>query len=298
MKYLTKKYNEIFETGVLRIRMNKILIKNESQTFDLNNCKTIFLVAGPCVIESERSALAIAGKLKKICFKHQIPLIFKASYRKANRTRGDSFRTIGDEKALKILAKVRETEKIPILTDIHSEIEAAVAADYADILQVPAFLSRQTELLEAAGETGKIVNIKKGQFLSPEDMKYQIKKVESTGNKKILVTERGYSFGYNNLVVDMRSLCILKSFGYPVVYDATHSLQMPSKNNGVSGGLPEFIFPLTRAAVAAGINGIFIETHPSPSRALSDSASMVRLNKLEPLLKQVVKLQKIVSTFA
>ena len=277
--------------------MNRILIKNENRTFDLNNCKNIFLVAGPCVIESERMALNIAGKLKEICLKNHIPLIFKASYKKANRTRGDSFRTIGDIKALKILDKIRETEKIPVLTDIHSELEAAVASDYVDVLQVPAFLSRQTELLEAAGESGKIVNIKKGQFLSPEDMKYQIKKVESTGNKKILVTERGYSFGYNNLVVDMRSLCILKDYGYPVIYDATHSLQMPSKNNGVTGGSPEFVFPLTRAAVAVGVNGIFIETHPAPSKAPSDSATMIPIKSLEALLKQTLKLHHIVNSF-
>jgi 2-dehydro-3-deoxyphosphooctonate aldolase (KDO 8-P synthase) len=277
--------------------MNRILIKNENQTFNLNNSKNIFLVAGPCVIESERMVLNIADKLKEICLKNRIPLIFKASYKKANRTRGDSFRTIGDVKALKILNKVRELVKIPVLTDIHSELEAAVASDYVDVLQVPAFLSRQTELLEAAGESGKIVNIKKGQFLSPQDMKYQIKKVESTGNKKILVTERGYSFGYNNLVVDMRSLCILKNFGYPVIYDATHSLQMPSKNNGVTGGSPEFVLPLTRAAVAVGVNGIFIETHPSPSKAPSDSASMIPINNIEALLKQTLKLHHIVNSF-
>lgn len=277
--------------------MKKITIRNENQVYDLNHCKKIFLIAGPCVIESERMALNIAAKLKPLCFKYRVPLIFKASYKKANRTRGDSFRGIGDLKALKILAKVREKEKIPVLTDIHSELEAAIAADYVDILQVPAFLSRQTELLEAAGETNKIINIKKGQFLSPEDMKYQIKKVESTGNKKILVTERGYSFGYNNLVVDMRSLCILKNFGYPVIYDATHSLQVPSKNDGVSGGSPEFILPLTRAAVAVGIKGIFIETHPSPLKAASDSASMLPLNKLEELMKQISKIHTIIDSF-
>lgn len=278
--------------------MNRIAIRNGNTTFNLGNSNKLFLIAGPCVIESENMALNIAGKLADVCMKLRVPLIFKASYKKANRTKGTSFRTIGEMKALRILAKVREVERIPVLTDIHSELEAAIAADYVDALQVPAFLSRQTEILEAAGETGRIVNIKKGQFISPADMKYQVQKVESTGNKKILVTERGYTFGYNNLVVDMRSLCILKKFGYPVVYDATHSIQMPSGKNGVSGGTPEFIFPLTRAAVAAGADGIFLETHPAPPKAMSDAASMLPMNKLESLLKQIVKLRNVVTNLA
>jgi 2-dehydro-3-deoxyphosphooctonate aldolase (KDO 8-P synthase) len=276
------------------MKMTKILIKNDNKSYDLNGCKNIFLIAGPCVIESGRSAFNIASRINEVCLKNKIPYIFKASYRKANRTRGDSFRTIGDYKALKILSGIREKERIPVLTDIHSEIEAAIAAEYVDILQIPAFLSRQTEILEAAGETGRIVNIKKGQFLTPSDMKHQIRKVESTGNKKILVTERGTSFGYNNLVVDMRSLHILKQFGYPVVFDATHSLQMPSSMDGVSGGSPELIIPMARAAVAFGVDGIFIETHPQPVKALSDSASMLPLNKLEFLLKQLVRMNAMV----
>ncbi|MGH2575601.1 MAG: 3-deoxy-8-phosphooctulonate synthase, partial [Ignavibacteria bacterium] len=265
--------------------------------YTLTNAKNLFLISGPCVVESERIALETAKKIKEISLKLNIPFIFKASYKKANRTRVDSFRSIGFNKALEILAKVRYKLKIPVLTDIHSEIEASIVSDYVDIIQIPAFLSRQTELLEAAGETGKIVNIKKGQFLSPQDMEYQVKKVESTGNKKILITERGSSFGYNNLVVDMRSLAIMKRFGYPIVYDATHSLQVPSKENGISGGNPEFIYPLTRAAVAAGVNGIFIETHPNPLRALSDSKSMLPLNKLENLLKQISRIHKLMLGF-
>lgn len=275
--------------------MSKILIKNGEKNYNLTSFKNIFLIAGPCVIESERPAFNIAARINEICSRYKIPFIFKSSYKKANRTRGESFRTIGDYKALQILGKIREREKIPVLTDIHSEIEAAIAAEYADILQIPAFLSRQTEILEAAGATGRIVNIKKGQFLAPSDMGYQIRKIESTGNKKILVTERGTSFGYNNLVVDMRSLHVLKKFGYPVVFDATHSLQMPSSMDGVSGGSPELIIPMARAAVAFGVDGIFIETHPQPAKALSDSASMLPLNKLESLLKQLVRVKSFVS---
>jgi len=274
--------------------MSRILIKNNNKSYDLSACRNIFLIAGPCVIESARSAFSIAVRVKEICWNLGIPFIFKASYKKANRTRGDSFRTIGDYTALNILSKIREREKIPVLTDVHSEIEAAIAAEYVDILQIPAFLSRQTEILEAAGATGRIVNIKKGQFLAPSDMKFQIKKVESTGNRRILVTERGTSFGYNNLVVDMRSLHTLREFGYPVVFDATHSLQRPSFIDGVSGGSPELITPMARAAVAFGVDGVFIETHPKPSKALSDSASMLPLSKLESLLKQLVRMNAMV----
>ena len=273
----------------------QIVIKIKGKTTTLTNVKRLFLISGPCVVESEKLTLSIAEKIVEISSKLNIPFVFKASYKKANRTSGNSFRSIGMQDSLEILAKVREKFGIPVITDVHSEIEAEIAADYVDILQIPAFLSRQTELLEAAGETGKVINIKKGQFLSPDDMKYAIKKVESTGNKNILITERGSSFGYHNLVVDMRSLPIMKKFGYPVVFDATHSLQMPSNENGVSGGTPEFIEPLARAAVAAGINGIFIETHPNPSKALSDGKSMLPLNRLESLLKQLKSIHKLVS---
>ena len=275
----------------------KIEIVSYGKTFDLMNKSRLFLISGPCVVESEKLALEIAERVKNIAQSLRIPYIFKASYKKANRTRGESFRSIGVQNSLEILAKVREKVKVPVLTDVHSEIEAVIAADYADILQIPAFLSRQSDLLEAAGETGKIINIKKGQFLSPEDMKYQIKKVESTGNKKILITERGTTFGYHNLVVDMRSLSLMKKFNYPVVYDATHSLQMPSVENGISGGSPEMIFPVARAATAAGINGVFIETHPNPAKALSDSKSMLPLSKLEGLLKQLISIHKLVNNF-
>jgi 2-dehydro-3-deoxyphosphooctonate aldolase (KDO 8-P synthase) len=275
----------------------KIEIVSYGKTFDLINKSRLFLISGPCVVESEKLTLEIAGRVKEIARKLQIPFIFKASYKKANRTSGESFRSIGVQTSLEILAKVGEKVKVPVLTDVHSEIEAVIAADYVDILQIPAFLSRQSDLLEAAGETVKIINIKKGQFLSPEDMKYQIKKVESTGNKKILITERGTTFGYHNLVVDMRSFSLMKKFNYPVVFDATHSLQMPSIENGVSGGSPEMIFPVARAAAAAGINGVFIETHPNPAKALSDSKSMLPLSKLEDLLKQLISIHKLVNNF-
>jgi 2-dehydro-3-deoxyphosphooctonate aldolase (KDO 8-P synthase) len=275
----------------------KINIVNDGKIFDLYNTSSLFLISGPCVVESEKLTFQIALKIKKIAKKLNIPFIFKASYKKANRTSGSSFRSIGVQKALEILGKIRYELKIPVLTDIHSESEASFAAEYVDILQIPAFLSRQTELLEAAGETGRIVNIKKGQFLSPEDMRFQIKKIEATGNKKIIVTERGTSFGYHNLVVDMRSLSIMKKYNYPVVFDATHSIQLPSNTDGVSGGSPEFIFPITRAAVSAGINGVFIETHPEPSKALSDASSMLKLDKLEPLLKQLTALHKLILSY-
>ncbi len=275
----------------------KIEIVSYGKTFNLLNNKKLFLISGPCVVESKKLTLEIAKRIKEIAQKLDIPFIFKASYKKANRTSGESFRSIGVQNSLEILAEVREKIKVPVLTDVHSEIEAAIAADYTDVLQIPAFLSRQTELLEAAGETGRIINIKKGQFLSPEDMKYQIKKVESTGNKKILITERGTSFGYHNLVVDMRSLSIMRSFKYPVVFDATHSLQMPSKEKGISGGSPVLIFPIARAAAASGINGVFIETHPNPAKALSDSKSMLPLSRLEELLKQLISIHKLVINY-
>jgi 2-dehydro-3-deoxyphosphooctonate aldolase (KDO 8-P synthase) len=276
---------------------NKIIVHNDGKIFDLYNTSSLILISGPCVVENEIMTFKIASKIKEIAAKLKIPFIFKASYKKANRTSRSSFRSIGAQNSLEILGKVRNKLNIPVLTDVHSEIEASIAADYVDVIQIPAFLSRQTELLEAAGETGKIVNIKKGQFLSPEDMQFQIQKVESTGNKKILVTERGTSFGYQNLIVDMRSLSIMKKFNYPVLFDATHSIQLPSKINGVSGGNPEFIFPMARAAVSAGVNGVFIETHTDPSKALSDASSMLNLNKLEYLLKQLTTLHRIVSSY-
>lgn len=260
---------------------------------NLKNLDNFLLIAGPCVVENKSVVFRTCEKAKEITSKLKIPYIFKASYMKANRTSGDSFRGIEMDKALQILSDVKKEFGVPLLTDVHSEVEASIAAEVVDVIQIPAFLCRQTELLEAAGETGKIINIKKGQFLAPDDMKYQSEKVAKTGNKKILLTERGTTFGYNNLVVDFRGLVIMKSFGYPVIFDATHSVQMPSKENGVSGGNPEFIAPLARAAMAVGVDGIFIETHPNPSKALSDGSNMLKLDRLEELLKKLLAINKI-----
>ena len=259
----------------------------------LKNLSNFLLISGPCVVETRSIAFRTCETLKEITDKLKIPFIYKSSYIKANRTSSDSFRTIGIEKSLQILSDIKKEFGVPILTDIHSEIEVEIAAEVADVLQIPAFLSRQTELLEAAGESGRIVNIKKGQFLAPEDMKYQAEKVAATGNRKIFLTERGSTFGYNNLVVDMRGLVIMRRFGYPVIFDATHSIQMPSKDKGVSGGTPEFIPSLARAAAAVGVDGFFIETHPEPKKALSDASSMIKLDKMDGLLKQLKEIFNI-----
>lgn len=269
-----------------------IVIKNGGKTYDLYNTKNLFLIAGPCVVETEKICFETAKRLIDITSGKNIPFIFKASYKKANRTSGKSFRSIGVLESLEILGKIRAKLNIPVLTDIHSEVEAEIAAEYADILQIPAFLCRQSELLEAAAETGKIINIKKGQFLAPGDMLHQVNKIRNAGNNKVMVTERGTTFGYQNLVVDMRSLEIMKSFGCPVIFDATHSVQMPSSDNGKSGGNPEFIEPLAKAAAAVGVNGIFIETHPDPSKALSDASSMLHLNKVEALINKLLVIHK------
>jgi 2-dehydro-3-deoxyphosphooctonate aldolase (KDO 8-P synthase) len=260
---------------------------------NLKNLNNFLLIAGPCVVENKSVVFKTCEKVKEITEKLKIPYIFKSSYMKANRTSGKSFRGIEMDKALQILWDVKKEFDVPVLTDVHSEVEAAIAAEVVDVLQIPAFLCRQTELLEAAGETGKIINIKKGQFLAPAEMKFQAEKVSATGNKKILLTERGTTFGYNNLVVDFRGLVIMKKLGYPVIFDATHSVQMPSKENGVSGGNPEFIAPLARAAMAVGVDGIFIETHPNPSKALSDGSNMLKLDKIEELLKELLRISKI-----
>lgn len=228
-----------------------------------------------------------ANTIRSLAERHKMPFIFKSSYKKANRTSGESFTTIGEEKALKILGEVKQEFQVPVLTDIHSPEEAKVAAGVVDILQIPAFLCRQTELLEAAGKTGKVVNIKKGQFVAPEDMYLAAEKVAKTGNQKILLTERGTMFGYHNLVVDIRSLPIMRKSGYPVVLDATHSVQLPGGARVQSDGQPEFIFPIARAGVAAGCDALFIETHPDPAKALSDAASQLKLAYLEDLIKQV-----------
>ncbi|MGB5849604.1 MAG: 3-deoxy-8-phosphooctulonate synthase [Ignavibacteriaceae bacterium] len=254
------------------------------------------LIAGPCIVENEEMIMQTADEIHQITSKLNISYIFKSSYKKANRTNLYSFSGIGDEKALKILNKVKEKFNLPILTDVHTEEEINKAADVADILQIPAFLSRQTDLLVEAGNSGKVVNIKKGQFLAPYDMRHIIEKVESTGNKKILLTERGSTFGYHNLVVDMRSLVIMREFGYPVVMDATHSVQLPSKD-ATSGGEPKFIKPLARAAAAVGIDALFLEVHPDPQNALSDAASQLPINQLEELLLQVKEIDKRVKNF-
>ncbi len=256
--------------------------------------KPLVLIAGPCVVEGREMILKTAERIRKIASRYNMPFIFKASYKKANRTSGKSFTGIDMDEALNILAFVRKELGVPILTDVHAETEVAAAAEVADILQIPAFLSRQSDLLRAAGRTGKVVNIKKGQFLAPEDIEHQAKKVAATGNKKILLTERGVTFGYHNLVVDMRGLPIMRASGYPVILDATHSVQLPGGESSTSGGQPEFIFPIARAGVAVGIDGLFVETHPDPKRAMSDAASQLKLDLLEDLLKQVVPIDTLV----
>ncbi len=256
-----------------------------------------FLLAGPCVVESESLCFDVAGKVKEITTAFRIPYIFKASYRKANRSRLDSFQGIGDEKALEILAKVREQLHIPVITDIHSIPEAEMAAKYVDVLQIPAFLCRQTDLLIAAARTGKIVNIKKGQFLAPESMRFAAQKVVDSGNSKIILTERGTMFGYQDLIVDFRGIAEMQKTGFPVVVDITHSLQQPNQSSGVSGGKPELIETIARAGIATGADGIFCETHPDPPRALSDGANMLHLSRLESLLEHLVRIREVINSF-
>ena len=248
---------------------------------DLTSGDNFFLMAGPCVIEGEDMALRIAERVVTITNKLGIPYIFKGSYRKANRSRIDSFTGIGDEKALKILQKVGTTFGIPTVTDIHESAEAAMAANYVDVLQIPAFLCRQTDLLIAAAQTGKIVNIKKGQFLSPGAMSFAVQKVVDAGNPQVMITERGTTFGYTDLVVDYRGIPQMQEFGFPVIMDVTHSLQQPNQTSGVTGGLPQLIETIAKAAIAVGTDGLFIETHPEPSVAKSDGANMLQLDLLE-----------------
>jgi 2-dehydro-3-deoxyphosphooctonate aldolase (KDO 8-P synthase) len=256
-----------------------------------NNSDTFFLIAGPCVVESEEICFEIAAQLVAITNELNIPFIFKASYKKANRTKLDSFTTIGEEKALQILADAKAHFNIPILTDVHETTDCDKVKDIVDIIQIPAFLCRQTELLIAAGNTGKTVNIKKGQFVSAEMMQFAVDKVLSTGNNNILLTERGTTFGYNDLIVDFRNIPLMQQTGFPVVFDATHSVQQPNKSDGISGGKPEFIETLAKCAIAAGANGIFLETHPNPSKALSDGANMLALNDVKGLLEKLLKLK-------
>jgi 2-dehydro-3-deoxyphosphooctonate aldolase (KDO 8-P synthase) len=250
-------------------------------------------ILGPCVIESEGHALEIASAIADIARRVGVPVVFKASFDKANRTSISSFRGPGLHEGIRILGAVKDRTALPILTDIHDAGQAAPAAQVADILQIPAFLSRQTDLIVAAAKTGRAVNIKKGQFLAPKDMKHAIAKVTDSGNKKVIVTERGVSFGYNNLVVDPRSFPMLRALGYPVVFDVTHSLQLPGAGDGVSAGLAEYIEPMAQAGVGAGVDGVFMEVHEEPSRAKSDAANALRLDRLEPLLRRLVALDKI-----
>ena len=254
----------------------------------------LVLIAGPCVVEGREMVMKTAQHIQKVSRKYHIPFIFKASYKKANRTSSRSFVGIGMDEALGILEEVKSEFGVPLLTDVHSEEEVAHAAEVADVLQIPAFLCRQTELLQAAGRTGKAVNIKKGQFMAPEDMKHQAEKVERAGSQRVMLTERGASFGYHNLVVDMRSLSIMRSLGYPVILDATHSVQLPGGGKGETLGRPEFIFPIARAGVAVGVDGVFAEVHPDPKRARSDAASQLKLDLLESFVKQVVAIDRTV----
>ncbi|MBN1637959.1 MAG: 3-deoxy-8-phosphooctulonate synthase [Ignavibacteriales bacterium] len=261
------------------------------KNIEIDNKLPFVLMAGPCVVENEEITFQTARKIKEITSKLNIPFIFKASYKKANRTNKDSFTTLGVDEAINILHIIKRELDVPILTDIHKEEEATKAADVADILQIPAFLCRQTDILIAAAKTKKVVNIKKGQFLAPEDMKNVIQKIEDINNK-IVLTERGTTFGYHNLVVDMRSIEIMKELEYPVIMDATHSVQLPSAGN-TSGGQPKFIKPLAKAATAIGIAGLFLEVHPEPKKALSDAASQLPLDQLENLLIEIKKIDEV-----
>ena len=265
-------------------------IKNISNRTSNN----FFLIAGPCAIESEKMALDIAEVVKRITTDLKIPYIFKGSYRKANRSSIHSYTGIGDEKALKILRKVAETFDLPVTTDIHTDEEAGMAAEYVDILQIPAFLCRQTSLIAAAANTGKIANIKKGQFMSPESMAHAVLKVKECNNDKVMLTERGTTFGYQDLVVDYRGIPIMQSFGVPVIMDCTHSLQQPNQPSGVTGGKPGLISTIAKAAIAVGADGIFVETHPNPAEAKSDAANMLPLDQLETLLVKLVNIRQAI----
>ena len=258
------------------------------------NPDNFFLIAGPCVVESEELLMNVAEKVSGICKKLHIPYIFKASYRKANRTSIHSFTGVGDVEGLDLLQKTGKTFNLPVTSDIHSAAEAAMAAAYVDVLQIPAFLCRQTDILLAAAETGKVVNVKKGQFLSGESMKFAVEKIKQAGNNQVILTERGTTFGYQDLVVDYRNIPIMKHHGVPVVMDCTHSLQQPNQSSGVTGGNPQMIATIAKAAIATGADGLFIETHPDPSKALSDGANMLQLDRLEELLEQLVRIREAV----
>jgi 2-dehydro-3-deoxyphosphooctonate aldolase (KDO 8-P synthase) len=252
-----------------------------------------FMLAGPCVVESEENVMQIAERIAQISDKLEIPFVLKASFKKANRSRIDSFTGIGDEKGLEILQKAGERFNVPTVTDIHSPEDAALAANYVDVLQIPAFLCRQTDLLVAAAQTGKFVNIKKGQFLSPGAMKHAVAKIRQSGNENIMLTERGTTFGYGDLIVDFRGIPEMQQNGVPVILDVTHSLQQPNQESGVTGGRPEMIETIAKAGIASGVDGIFIETHPDPSKALSDGANMLHLDKFEALLEKLVRIRRV-----
>lgn len=258
--------------------------------------RPLVLIAGPCVVENREMILRTAEAVKAAAARHSMGVIFKSSYKKANRTSLSGFTGIGIEEALTILSEVKRDFDMPILTDVHTPEEIGQASEVADVLQIPAFLCRQTDLLLAAGASMRVVNIKKGQFCAPDDMRHPIEKVASTGNELICVTERGATFGYHNLVVDMRSLDVMRSFGYPVILDATHSVQLPSGESGRSGGQPQFIFPIARAGAAVGIDGLFCETHPDPERALSDASSQLPLARLPELLEQIARIDNVVKS--
>jgi 2-dehydro-3-deoxyphosphooctonate aldolase (KDO 8-P synthase) len=263
-----------------------------SQQYDDKN---FFLLAGPCVVESGELLFEVADKVSGICQRLGIPYIFKSSYRKANRTSGNSFTGLGDEKAMKLLRETGSKYSLPVVTDIHSPEEARIAAEYVDVLQIPAFLCRQTDLLVAAAETGKIVNVKKGQFVSGDAMKFAVDKIRNAGNNKVMLTERGTTFGYQDLVVDYRNIPAMKAHGVPVIMDVTHALQQPNLTTGITGGNPQMIGTIAKAAIAAGADGLFIETHPDPSVAKSDGANMLKLDLLEDLLKKLVTIRNAVA---
>jgi 2-dehydro-3-deoxyphosphooctonate aldolase (KDO 8-P synthase) len=264
---------------------------------EFNDTGNFLLIAGPCVIESEEIVFHTAQHLKMLSAKYKIPFVFKSSYRKANRSKSDSFSGIGDIKALTILAEAGKKYSIPVITDIHNPEEADMAADYVDILQIPAFLCRQTDLLAAAARTGKWVNIKKGQFLSGSSMRFAVEKVRESGNNNILLTDRGNMFGYQDIVVDFRNIPVMRKIGVPVIMDITHSLQQPNQEAGVSGGRPDMIETIGKAAISVGADGIFIETHPDPSIAKSDGANMLKLSEMEALLKKLVAIRKTINSF-
>lgn len=262
-----------------------------NQDYEPNN---FFLIAGPCVVESEELIFEVAEKVSTICKKLRIPYIFKSSYRKANRTSASSFTGLGDETALQMIAKVGKHFSLPTITDIHAHEEAAMAAKYVDVLQIPAFLCRQTDLLIAAAQTGKIVNVKKGQFVNGESMKFAVEKIQKAGNEKVMLTDRGNTYGYNDLIVDYRNISVMKNHNVPVIMDCTHSLQKPNQSGGVTGGDPQMIETISKAAIAVNADGLFIETHPNPSVAKSDGANMLRLDLLEELLSKLIKIRKAI----